>query len=565
MSKGHGRIETMGFEDESGVLASGGATPHRVVLVGRTELDAKLRLDPMLELVRTNSTLEAIGELSATSGVASGAAGNASAGNPTTLVLAPDADGRFDGVNGEQEVREFLRLVRELEPGTRVLVARRVGKSSLPAWAGLVDGSVASDASGEALRRQLRGGTNIGVEAGAAAIGVHLASPAVVTPPPLPGYAAASGTTASPPSLRLSPSSSGVGAGANGVGGARPMTPAASASVTPPPLPSTPPVPPMASPAPSLSAASEGIYAGIGASESERGEQRQVWADTGDESLVRLLMLGKDPVPTALDLIRSRLGLASGTSVSFKAEHDAPGVAVMWRGRVLGRLDVAGVGGDRVAPHASWLGAWVALRDQHHQLRQAAFTDPLTGAYNRRFFDFFLRSTMEEARAQRRSLTLMVFDIDDFKRFNDLHGHAAGDEILLHTMRLLKSVIRPSDKVCRVGGDEFAVIFYDPAGPRTANSRHPTDVQQIAQRFQKEILGQKFPKLGDQAPGPLTISAGLATYPWDGRTPEELLQTADELALKGKRQGKNVISFGPGLGNGDVAVGDSASGDTQGA
>lgn len=550
----------MGYEDESGVLASGTGTPHRVVLVGRTELDAKLRLDPLLELVRTNSTLEAIGELSATSGVTGGAASNGSAAAPTTLVLAPDADGRFDGVNGEHEVREFLRLVRELEPGTRVLVARRVGKPSMPAWAGLVDGSVASDASGEALRRQLRGGMNSAAEAGAAAIGVHSASTERVMPPPLPGYAAASGATVS--SLKMPPSGPGVSAGATDLGGARTMTPSVSASATPPPLPWAPP---LASPAASLNAASEGIYSGLGASESERGEQRQVWADTGDESLVRLLMLGKDPVPTALDLIRTRLGLSSGTSVAFKAEHDAPGVAVMWRGRVLGRLDVGGAaGGDRVAPHASWLGAWVALRDQHHQLRQAAFTDPLTGAYNRRFFDFFLRSTMEEARAQRRSLTLMVFDIDDFKRFNDLHGHAAGDEILLHTMRLLKSVIRPSDKVCRVGGDEFAVVFYDPAGPRTANSRHPTDVQQIAQRFQKEILSQKFPKLGEQAPGPLTISAGLATYPWDGRTPEELLQTADELALKGKRQGKNVISFGPGLGSADLAGGDGASGNTQG-
>jgi two-component system, cell cycle response regulator len=68
----------------------------------------------------------------------------------------------------------------------------------------------------------------------------------------------------------------------------------------------------------------------------------------------------------------------------------------------------------------------------------------------------------------------------------------------------------------------------------------------IAERFQREVAAQRFPKLGREAPGPLTISGGLATYPWDGATAEALLARADELAMQSKRMGKNCIAFGPG-------------------
>jgi len=67
-------------------------------------------------------------------------------------------------------------------------------------------------------------------------------------------------------------------------------------------------------------------------------------------------------------------------------------------------------------------------------------------------------------------VTVMVFDIDDFKTYNDQYGHEAGDDILREAVRLLRSVIRPSDRVCRIGGDEFAVISYEPSGPRQEGS-----------------------------------------------------------------------------------------------
>ena len=74
----------------------------------------------------------------------------------------------------------------------------------------------------------------------------------------------------------------------------------------------------------------------------------------------------------------------------------------------------------------------------------------------------------------------------------------------------------------------------------------PETVEEIASRFQDQICQMKFPKLGLDAPGTLSISGGLATFPWDGTRPETLLRHADQLALASKRRGKNVITIGPG-------------------
>jgi len=194
---------------------------------------------------------------------------------------------------------------------------------------------------------------------------------------------------------------------------------------------------------------------------------------------------------------------------------------------------------------ARWLGPWLALEGRLGELARQADTDPLTGAWNRRFFDRHLAASLERARQQRRDVSVLLVDIDNFKRFNDRHGHQAGDEILAETVRLLESVIRPSDRVCRLGGDEFAVIFDDPSGPREPCSRHPTSVVDLARRFQAQVASRRFPKLGEQAPGRLTISGGLATFPWDGLTAGELVRVADARALESKRLGKNAITLGP--------------------
>lgn len=196
-----------------------------------------------------------------------------------------------------------------------------------------------------------------------------------------------------------------------------------------------------------------------------------------------------------------------------------------------------------VAPE---LALCIAVQRQQEQLRDSAFRDHLTGAWNRRYFERYLHRCLEDARSRRRDLTLLLFDVDDFKHYNDAYGHAAGDEILVETVRLLRAVTRPSDEVCRIGGDEFAVIFYEPEGPREPGSTPPRSIFSIAHRFRQQICAHKFPKLGEQAKGRLTISGGLATFPWDGGDAESLIEHADRLLMQSKGEGKNVICLGPG-------------------
>jgi diguanylate cyclase (GGDEF)-like protein len=174
-----------------------------------------------------------------------------------------------------------------------------------------------------------------------------------------------------------------------------------------------------------------------------------------------------------------------------------------------------------------------------------AHQDDLTGAWNRRYFEAFLAHSINDAGKVRRPVTVMVFDLDNFKSYNDDFGHEAGDEILRETVKLLNSVIRQGDRVCRIGGDEFAVIFAD-LEARTPGSSHPESVDVIAKRFQDQICKMRFPKLGEQAKGMISISAGLATFPWDGHDPQTLLRKADQLSLESKKRGKNAITLGPG-------------------
>lgn len=266
-----------------------------------------------------------------------------------------------------------------------------------------------------------------------------------------------------------------------------------------------------------------------------------------DAKLVRAILSGRDIQPAALEQLRRRTGIAD---LEFSQSRGAsPCEPVLHRGHSLGYLSApeGSLDGSQLKVHALWLSHWLALAEQQRQLREAAFTDALTGAWNRRYFDRYLDSCLLRAAKLRQPVTVLLFDVDDFKKFNDQHGHAVGDEILCATVRLLKTCVRPSDRVCRIGGDEFAVVFYEPDGPREAGSSQPTSIFDIARRFQQRVQTEEFSVLGPKSPGPLAISGGLATFPWDGRTPAELLAAADRLLMESKDAGKNAIRYGSGV------------------
>ncbi len=175
------------------------------------------------------------------------------------------------------------------------------------------------------------------------------------------------------------------------------------------------------------------------------------------------------------------------------------------------------------------------------QWRKLAMTDDLTGLPNRRRLTTFLKDVLTRAAREKESVTVLIFDIDDFKRYNDAYGHDAGDEILREVGRLFTQCTRKTDMVARYGGDEFVVVFWDAERPRAAGSEHPARVKDVIQRFKRAIGAHAFSRLGPEAVGYLTLSGGLAQFPAQGTTPDALLEAADLALLGAKDAGKNCF------------------------
>jgi len=275
----------------------------------------------------------------------------------------------------------------------------------------------------------------------------------------------------------------------------------------------------------------------------------EVSGAVGDVDLAEAIMRQDGSlIPLAMRLLREQSGLIDA---SFTPLGDATGnarfaVDVSFEGTNFGTLTSDQGDVQALGSWSAWLARWAALERRQNEFYAMAMHDKLTGTWNRRYFELFMERVLQHATAGRQQVTLLVFDIDNFKQYNDNFGHPAGDEILKSTAALIQSLVRDHDVVARIGGDEFAVIFWDKGEPRHLGSQHPNNVIGIAKRFQKAICEHKFPKLGEEAVGRLTVSGGLAGFPWDGRTPEELLARADANAMRSKQQGKNAICFGPG-------------------
>jgi diguanylate cyclase (GGDEF)-like protein len=190
------------------------------------------------------------------------------------------------------------------------------------------------------------------------------------------------------------------------------------------------------------------------------------------------------------------------------------------------------------------------LERRIRHLEELATTDDLTGLKNRRYMLEFARQILQHAEASHGRVTLLLFDIDNFKHYNDVYGHVVGDEILREAAILVRRCCRPHDVIGRIGGDEFAVIFWDdpyrPAGDvaqdrRSTARAHPTEAISVAKRFRKEFGNADLQFLGPRGEGVLTISGGLASFPRDGATVEQLFERADQALLDAKRRGKNRI------------------------
>ncbi len=164
---------------------------------------------------------------------------------------------------------------------------------------------------------------------------------------------------------------------------------------------------------------------------------------------------------------------------------------------------------------------------------QEAHTDPLTGLYNRRYF---LRRAAEElvrAKGYDYPMSLFMFDIDNFKDYNDINGHTGGDNLLVALAELVLKVTRKTSVVARYGGEEFVVVL-----PNIDKE----NAWVYAERVRQLTESHPFPNRERQPKGFVSISGGVATYPPDGDTLEGLIRLADEALYRAKRNGKNIIS-----------------------
>ncbi len=194
-----------------------------------------------------------------------------------------------------------------------------------------------------------------------------------------------------------------------------------------------------------------------------------------------------------------------------------------------------------------------AIEKKIRHLEKLATEDDLTGLKNRRYIREFSRQIIEHAKKENGRVTLLIFDIDNFKHYNDVYGHSAGDEILKQAAVLMRRCCRAHDVVGRIGGDEFAVVFWDEPQPksagmpaegaerRSAMAQHPKEVISVAKRFQKELGKAELHLLGPEGKGVLTISGGLASLGDGCSTVQELFEQTDKALLEAKRSGKNRI------------------------
>lgn len=209
--------------------------------------------------------------------------------------------------------------------------------------------------------------------------------------------------------------------------------------------------------------------------------------------------------------------------------HGVHTQTVVYRGRTL-QVSAASID----TKHGRLMGSAALIRDvteEHRmldELKRISITDALTGLFNRRYIDTTLATEFDRAKRTNKPLSVLLLDVDFFKKFNDTHGHDQGDRVLQAVGACMKSSIRHYDSACRYGGEEFVMILPETGvqGACTIGNRLRVAVEEM------EVDGLK-----------VTISLGAATYPGlDVRKAEQLLEAADAALYKSKEAGRNRLT-----------------------
>ena len=179
----------------------------------------------------------------------------------------------------------------------------------------------------------------------------------------------------------------------------------------------------------------------------------------------------------------------------------------------------------------AYIGKYLVKSRDFEQQYKLATTDGLTELYNHRYFQEQIRMQVEQAKRYSTNFSLIIIDIDFFKKFNDTFGHQSGDAVLRQVAQTLKKNVRSTDIVCRYGGEEMSIIL-----PNTIKDEAFTTAQKICNR----VAEKKFKLIGDKETG-VTISLGVATFPFDGDSAQKIIEAADKKLYEAKNNGRNQV------------------------
>ncbi len=168
------------------------------------------------------------------------------------------------------------------------------------------------------------------------------------------------------------------------------------------------------------------------------------------------------------------------------------------------------------------------------QFQLMSITDPLTGLLNRRYLEERLTEELNRSTRYNYSMSCLMIDIDDFKNYNDLNGHQAGDVALKITAHCLKAALRSADVACRYGGEEFCILL-----PQTTVS----EAAVIAERMRQRVMEADYPHGKSQPRGTVSISIGISSFAKHIDTAEKVIAAADRALYHAKNQGKNRVEF----------------------
>ena len=177
------------------------------------------------------------------------------------------------------------------------------------------------------------------------------------------------------------------------------------------------------------------------------------------------------------------------------------------------------------------------LHDTYQRSLSMALTDDLTGLHNQRYLNAHLQTTLAKAEATRKPVSLMMLDIDFFKKVNDTHGHAVGNGVLKKLARRMIRNLREFDMAARVGGEEFIIVMPE---------CEPEIAAKVAERLRKVVADTPFDVDADAGPLKVTVSIGVTWAEADGKEAEALIGEADRALYEVKRGGRNCIVV-PGL------------------